>query len=138
MADAENSREEMAKEYDALHNRLFLLQILILGSLLAIYQFSGASAALANGLAGRFGEGMWLLTNAAYSAISVFGFAAFMTPFSFYSGYVLEHHYELSDETFGDWVADFIKSLMIDLALATVLFSVIYALLRWMPNWTPC
>jgi STE24 endopeptidase len=48
---------------------------------------------------------------------------------------VLEHHYALSNETFGDWFSDFVKSLLIDLALATVLFSVIYALLRWMPGW---
>ena len=125
----------MAKEYDALHNRLFLIQILVLGTLLAAYQFSGASAALAHGLSGRFGDGIWYVTNAIYTAVSVFGFAAFMMPFSYYSGYVLEHHYELSNETFGDWLADFLKSLAIDLLLATFLFSVIYALLRLIPGW---
>jgi len=135
MTETETNREAMAKEYDAIHNRLFLLQILVLGILLAAYQFSGASAALAQGLSDRFGENMWWLTNAVYTAVSVFGFAAFMAPFSYYSGYVLEHHYGLSKESFGDWLADFIKSLLIDLVLAAVLFSVIYALLRWIPSW---
>ena len=134
MSDHLTEREAMAKEYDALHNRLFLLQILVLALLLGIYQFSGASAALAGGLAARFGENMWWATNAVYTAVSVFGFAAFMSPFGFYSGYVLEHHYELSNETVGDWLFDFIKSLIIDLIIATVLFSVIYALLRWIPE----
>lgn len=135
MTELETNREAMAKEYDAIHNRLFLLQILVLGILLAAYQFTGASSALAKGLSARFGENMWWITNAAYTVISVFGFAAFMAPFSYYSGYVLEHHYGLSKETFGDWMADFVKSLLIDLVLAAVLFSVIYALLRWMPEW---
>ena len=135
MTDDKTKREELAKEYDALHNRLFLIQILVLATLLAAYQFSGASAALASGLTHRFGDGLWYVTNAVYTAVSVFGFAAFMMPFSYYSGYVLEHHYELSNETFGDWVFDFIKSLLIDLVLATFLFSVIYALLQFIPGW---
>ncbi len=134
MTDTNQDRETMAKEYDAIHNKLFFLQILVLGILLALYQFSGASEALAEGLASRFGEKYWFATNAAYAIISVFGFAACMFPFSYYSGHVLEHHYGLSNETFGDWFADFIKSLVIDLVLATVLFSVIYALLRWLPG----
>ena len=125
----------MAKEYDAINNRLFLFQIIVLGALLALYQFSGASAALANGLATRFGEGFWFASNAVYTAVSVFGFSACMFPFAYYSGHVLELHYGLSHETFGEWFSDFIKSLLIDLILATILFSVIYALLRWMPTW---
>jgi len=136
---ATGTREEMAKEYDAIHNRLFVLQILLVGILLAVFQFSGASATLANGLAARFGENLWYVTNAVYTAIAVFGFAACMFLLSYYSGHVLERHYGLSNETFGDWLSDFIKSLLVDLVLATLLFSVIYALLRWMPNgWWLC
>jgi STE24 endopeptidase len=134
MTEARKDREVMAKEYDAIHNRLFVLQVLLLGILLAAYQFSGASAALANGLVDHFGADLWYVSNAVYTVISVFGFAACMFPFSYYSGHVLERHYGLSNETFGDWLGDFIKSLAIDLVLATILFSVIYALLRWMPG----
>lgn len=134
MSERNIEREAMAKEYDAIHNRLFLLQILVLGTLLAVYQFSGASLALAQGISARIGENLWYAANAVYTLVSVFGFAACMFPFSYYSGHVLEHHYGLSNETFGDWFSDFTKSLLIDLVLATILFSVVYALLRWMPN----
>jgi STE24 endopeptidase len=129
------NREQLAKEYDAIHNRLFLLQIVLVALLLAVYLFSGASAALGNGLAVRFGDKLWYVTNAVYTLVSVFGFAACMFPLSYYSSHVVERHYELSNETFGEWLADFVKSLLIDLVLATLLFSVVYALLRWMPNW---
>ena len=130
-----NHRERLAKEYDAIHNRMFVLQILLVGILLAAYLLSGASAALASGLAARFGDQFWFATNAVYTAISVFGFAACMFPLSYYSGHVIEHHFELSNETFGEWLVDFVKSLAIDLVLATILFSVIYAFLRWIPDW---
>lgn len=134
MSDSNIDREAMAREYDAVHNRLFLLQVLVLGILLAVYQFSGASQGLASGLTARFGEDHWYVTNALYTVVSVFGFAACMFPFSYYSGHVLEHHYGLSHESFGEWLADFFKSLFIDVVIASILFSVIYALLRWMPN----
>lgn len=129
-----NSRDALAKEYDAIHNRLFIVQVFLVVALLALFQLSGASAVLADGLAARFGDKLWYVTNAVYTAIAVFGFSACMFPLSYYSGHVLEHHYELSNETFSDWFSDFIKSLMIDLLLATILFSVIYALLRWVPD----
>jgi len=129
------TREELAREYDAVHNRLFLIQILMVAALLAVYQLSGASAALADGLAKRFGENLWVVTNGLYTLVTVFGFAAFMFPLSYYSEYVLEHHYELSNEDFGMWLLDFVKSLLIDLVLATILFGVVYALLRWQPDW---
>lgn len=135
MASSSENREALAKEYDAIHNRLFLLQIVVLTLLLATFQFSGASAALADGLASRFGETLWFVSNGVYTIVSVFGLSACMFPFSYYVGHVLEHHYELSRESFGDWLADFIKSMLVDLVLATILFSVIYALLRWIPSW---
>ena len=135
MGDASTQREQLAKEYDAVHNRLYLVQLLVVAALLALFQFSGASAALANGLAGRMGEGMWYVTNAVYTLIVIFGFTACLFPFSYYSDHVLEHHYELSHESFGEWFLDFVKSLFIDLLIGVVLFSVIYALLRVTPNW---
>jgi STE24 endopeptidase len=128
-------RDVLAKEYDTMHNRLFIIQVLWVACLLAVFLMSGSSALLADGLAARFGDNLWYVSNAVYTAVAVFGFAACMFPLSYYSGHVLEHHYELSNETFGEWFADFIKSLLIDLVLATVLFSVIYALLRWIPEW---
>jgi len=131
----QDPREALAKEYDAIHHRLFILQVLFVIVLLSAFQLTGASATLASGLTARFGESLWYVVNVVYTIIAVFGFAACMFPLSCYSGHVLEHHYELSNETFGDWFADFVKSLLIDLVLATVLFSVIYALLRWIPGW---
>ena len=132
---APTPRETLAKEYDAIHNRLFVVQVLWVVVLLGVYQFSGASALLADGLVAHFGEGRWYVANALYTLVTVFGFAACMFPLSYYGEHVLERHYGLTNETFGEWLSDFAKSLLIDLLLATLLFSVIYALLRWTPDW---
>lgn len=135
MTDKSVEREEMAKEYDAIHNRIFLVETLVLAGLLALYQFSGASASLADGLITRFGPDKWFLVNVVYTLVSMFGVSACMFPFSYYSGLVLDQHYGLSNETTGEWFADYIKSLLIDLLMAGILLPVIYALLHWLPSW---
>lgn len=135
MTDQPTEREAMAKEYDSIHNRLFLIQTLALVLLLALFQFSGFSAMLADGLAVRFGPKLWYLTNVVYALVAMFGFSACMFPFSYYGGYVLDQHYGLSNETMGEWMGDFFKALLIDMLMAAILFPVIYALLRWLPEW---
>ncbi len=48
-------------------------------------------------------------------------------PIAYYSGYLLEHRYDLSNQTFGEWGKDQIKSLVLSLALATpLILSVFY------------
>lgn len=135
MSDTATQRDELAKEYDAIHNRLYLFQLIAIIVLLGVYQFTGASQGLAEGLTARFGDKLWYVTNAIYILTTVLGFTVFMLPITYYSEYVLEHHYELSNESHGEWIADFFKSLLIDLLIASILFSVIYALLRWIPDW---
>ncbi len=135
MTDQPTEREMMAKEYDSIHNRLFLIQTLALVLLLALFQFSGFSAMLADGLAVRFGPKLWYLTNVVYALVAMFGFSACMFPFSYYGSYVLDQHYGLSNETMSEWMGDFFKALLIDMLMAAILFPVIYALLRWLPEW---
>jgi Tol biopolymer transport system component/Zn-dependent protease with chaperone function len=51
-------------------------------------------------------------------------------PISFYSGYLLEHKYGLSNHTVGSWLWDLGKSLLIGWVLAVVAVAVLYALIR--------
>ena len=122
-----------AKQYDTIHNWFFLVRILLSVGILATYLLSGASAALANGLRASFGEN-WLAVNALYILVSIFGYTALMFPLSYYTEHVLEHHYELSKQSFGSWFGDFMKSLLIDLVLGLVFFEIIYTLLHYLPD----
>ena len=128
-----SDRAQQAREYESLHNRLFVLRLLLTAIALAGFLFFGASAQLATGLTEHFGR-LWPLTNGVYVLLAVFGFAALTFPLSLYEEHVLEHRYELSRQTFSGWLADYLKNLALELALALIFFEVLYALLRWTPN----
>jgi STE24 endopeptidase len=125
--------EERARNYESIHNRLFLIRVLFTVLLVSAYLFSGASVYLADGLRSRFGS-FWPVINGLYTLITVFGFSAVMFPLSLYSDFVLERRYGMSNQELEGWFVDYLKSLVIELFVATVFFEVIYAFLRY----TPC
>jgi STE24 endopeptidase len=51
-------------------------------------------------------------------------------PLSIYEGYVREHAYGLSNQTFAQWLADFAKSFALSLIAAVVVLPVFYAVIR--------
>ena len=55
-------------------------------------------------------------------------------PLGFYSGFVLERRYELSNETFGGWLRDQLKSFAIGLVLAGGAAEAIYWCIRRSPD----
>ena len=125
--------EDRAREYEAIHNRLFLVRIVLTVILLSVYLFSGASVYLADGLRNRFGT-IWPLVNGVYTVITVFGFAALMFPLSLYSEHWIERRYGMSNQELEGWFVDYLKSLAIELIVATVFFEVIYGFLRYAPG----
>lgn len=127
------SAQERARRYEAAHNRLFLARIALTVAALAAYQFTGASAQLAEGLRSRFGQA-WILVNALYTLTTAFGFEALMFPLSLYGDWVLEHRYGLSKQGLDGWFLDYLKALVIELLLATAFFGVVYGFLRYAPG----
>ncbi|MBN1269445.1 MAG: M48 family metallopeptidase [Kiritimatiellae bacterium] len=122
-----------ARDYEAIHNRLFAVRIALTLLLLASYLFSGASAGLADGLRSWFGSAWWLV-NAVYVLVTMVGFAAFTFPLSLYGDYLVEQRFGLSRQRFGGWLWDYAKGLALELVLTMVFFGVVYAFLRWTPG----
>lgn len=127
------TNDEKSKHYENIHNWFFLLRIILSAGILAAFQLSGASTALADGLRNTFGDN-WLVVNGLYILVATFGYTALMFPMSYYTEHVLEHYYELSHQDFGGWLGDYIKSLLIDLVLGLVFFEIIYTLLHFAPE----
>jgi len=56
-------------------------------------------------------------------------------PIAFYAGFLLERRYGLSTERFSAWLRDQVKALAIGLVLACAAASILYAVIRWSPEW---
>ncbi len=54
-------------------------------------------------------------------------------PISFYSGFILEHQFDLSNQSFGAWIWEKIKGLLISAPLLIIILIVFYALLKNFP-----
>jgi STE24 endopeptidase len=60
---------------------------------------------------------------------SVLGF-----PLEFYEGFVREHKYGLATQTFGPWMGDEGKSLLLSLVLGGLAVTLLFAIVRKLPN----
>lgn len=134
-AESQNpSSDAHAAEYEAIHDRLFLVKILLVPAVLLTFLLTGASAELANGLRLHF-RSPWLVTT-VYTALMTFGYAALFFPLECYQSFVVERQYEILRQGFGGWFWDFAKSLLLSLLIMVVLIDVVYFLLRITPgNW---
>jgi Zn-dependent protease with chaperone function len=95
--------------------------------------FSGASASLRN-LTFRIGGRRWLPTVLLYAVLFTIGYALLTLPFAYYEGFVRQHTYGLSNQTFGKWLSDWVKGVGVSgVGLALVLW-IPYLLLRWSPR----
>jgi len=118
----EPKRYESAKHVVAIVG--FVLDVLILLYLLK----SGASIRVRE-FAETLSNSEWIIV-AIYTLVIVAIFRLFDLPFSFYSGYFLEHRFGLSRQSLGSWIKDQTKSLAIAIVLSVGAVEVIYELLR--------
>ncbi len=56
-------------------------------------------------------------------------------PLAFYSGFVLEHRYDLSTQKIAGWVVDHLKAAALGFTLAAPGLSLLYAIIARWPEW---
>ncbi len=125
-------RQERAREYARIRRR-FMLVDLIIGTiyLLAWLRF-GWSLDLKHYLL-QWTSNEWLL-------VAGFGFvfAAIISlvnlPLSYYTGFILPHRFELSNQTLKGWIVDQIKGLLVSGPIGLLLLEGVYAILRTYPT----
>lgn len=82
----------------------------------------------------RFGWLQPLVYGLQYTLVAaVLGF-----PLEYYENFVREHKYGLATQTFGPWMGDEFKSLLVSLVIASIAMVVLFAIVRKFPNtwWT--
>lgn len=80
-------------------------------------------------LAERLARWRWLQT-AIYALQYIVLVSLLSFPWSVYEGFIREHQYGLSNQNFGQWLADQFKGLAVGLVLGTVALVVLYAVIR--------
>ena len=98
----------------------------------AVLLFSGISARIRS-LSQRIGR-RWWLSLVLYAVLFTLLAALVTVPLSYYAGYVRQHQYGLSNQSFGTWAGDWIKGVALGgVGLAAVLW-IPYLLLRRSPR----
>ncbi len=125
--------EDRSSRYHRLKRQASIASICWTVTLLAGLLFSGGSIAIRN------------VAQATHPAIVVYVALVLLLnefgslPLSFYSSFVLEHRYGLSQEPFGRWLLDQAKSFAIGLGLSSIAAAIVYEFIRLSPDrwWLP-
>jgi STE24 endopeptidase len=114
------------------------LQATIVGSVVSFFWLTvftvGAGPGLGEQTRAWFGNNEWLrlLVTAGVLGISL---EVLTLPLDFWSGFILEHRYHLSNQTFAGWLWKHVKGLALGGALGILLLYGLYALLWWTGDW---
>ena len=130
----DEQREAQARAYELAHARLFLLRFALLFALAAAFWGAGWSRALAAGLHNWFSfPYAWPLICAVFTALAVFGYEAVLFPLSVLADFTLERLHGRHHLEFGAWLRGFIKTVVLEIAIVTAGFTVLYVLMRLFP-----
>jgi len=122
---------ERAKRYQKIHHTLFFLNLAITGLLLSALTFSPVGNWL-RGLADPFSN-PWLQLQVYFTLFSLL-FLIFDLPLSFYSGFIVESRFSLTNHTVKTWIWDMAKRSVLSFAIASLLIQIFYALIRQFPS----
>ena len=104
-----------------------------LGLLLpALLLFTGASSRL-RALALRAGR-RWHVTLILYAVLFTLLTAALTLPLTYYGGYLRPHEYGLSNQSWGDWLGDWLKGVAVSAVGLSLVLWIPYLLLRRSPR----
>lgn len=128
MTQLDPQRQQQAKVYARIKRRLWLVDQGISLLYAILWLVTGWSTSLRTWLVGM-NSNDWFVV-AAFAAI--FGGVYFLLnlPLGYYAGYVLPHRFELSTQSFKDWVVDQLKGLAVGAVLGLVLIELVYLILR--------
>jgi STE24 endopeptidase len=94
---------------------------------------TGASTQLARSLGSA--SGSYWISLWGYLVVFVISLQLVTVPLGFYSGYILDHHYDLSTQNIRGWAIDEVKGLGVELVLAILAGTVLYYLVSSIRLW---
>lgn len=118
----------LAKKYQSAKIRLFFIELAVTIIYFLVFQFSGISR-LTKSYVLRFFENQALII---IGYLFIFGAIYYLInfPIKFYSGFLLEHKYALSNQKFSGWLKDEAKATLISSAIFLMFVELFYYLLK--------
>lgn len=128
MATLDPEKQKQAKEYARIRRRLWVVSTLMNAVYAILWLFLGWSISVRIWLT-TFTSNEWLIVPAF---VLMFGgsYSLIKLPLSYYSGFVLPHRFDQSNQTFKDWVVDRLKGLAVGAPLSLILLELLYLALR--------
>jgi STE24 endopeptidase len=128
MTTLDPERQKQAKEYARIRRRLWLVDTIFSAVYALLWLFLGWSTALRDWLT-WFTTNPWILV-ALFVAIFGGIYSIINLPLSYYSGFILPHRFDQSNQSLKDWVIDQIKGFAIGAPLGLILLELLYLALR--------
>ncbi len=122
------ARQQKAREYARTRRRLFFVDIAVSGALVLAWLGLGWAAALKRVLSG-ITTSDWLLVP-AFAAVFFLSLQILDLPLSYYTGLVLPHRYDMSNQTLGGWIKDELLGLALSAVIGLPILEGVYWLLR--------
>ena len=121
-------RQQQAKQYARISRRLWLVSTAISTFYALAWLITGWTIDLRAWLT-TISPNPWFLVMAY---VAIFGgiFAILTFPLEYYSGFVLPHRFDQSNQTFKEWILDQLKGLAIGLPIGLLLLELLYLALR--------
>ncbi|MDQ7051969.1 MAG: M48 family metallopeptidase [candidate division KSB1 bacterium] len=123
---------EKAMRYYRSGNVLWVINVLWGLLVPAFFLFTGLSALIRDWVT-RIGK-KWFFILAAYFAIYMIFNYIIDWPLSYYQGYVRQHAYGLSNQTFNKWFGDSLKALLVGIITGSLFLWIPYLLLKKSPR----
>jgi len=121
-------KQKQAKEYARIKRRLWVVDTFMDALYALAWLLLGWSISVRTWLT-NFTTNEWLLVPLF---VLIFGgaFSIIKLPLGYYSGFVLPHRFDQSNQTFKDWVIDQLKGLAVGAPLSLILLELLYLALR--------
>jgi len=128
MITLDPEKQKQAKQYARIRRRLWLVSNAFSGMYAFAWLFFGWSISVRTWMS-TFTANEWLIVPVF---VLIFGglFSLIKLPLSYYSGFVLPHRFDQSNQTFKDWIVDRLKGLAIGACLSLILLELLYLALR--------
>jgi STE24 endopeptidase len=128
------SKRALASRYESVKLRLgFIDGTLVPIAFSLILLFSGASTQLSR-LLNTTVSSYWVSLG-LYLIIFIVLLTVVEAPFSFYSGFIVDHRFSLSTQNVKGWFLDEVKGLGVEVVFAVLAGAILYYLIRTTPLW---